>query len=416
MTGLGKLWLVGVALALAATSAAGQEWTRFRGPNGTGISGATTVPVQFSAADYNWRVPLPGAGHSSPVVWGSRVFITSAEEAAGKRHLLCLDAKSGKQLWVRTAEFTPYTRHKLNSFASSTPAVDAERVYAHWPSPDSVLVVAYDHAGNEAWRRDLGKFHGQHGGGSSPVLFEDLLIFRSDNDEGGPEGFIVALDRKTGRTRWQRPALGKNVSYSTPIVYQPAGGAPELILVSNAHGFQSFDPRTGALNWELPGVFKQRTVAGPVVANGLIFATAGNGAGDRQALAIRPGSRQPKAEPKVEYQVTRGVPYVPTPVVLGDRMFLWGDGGIVTCVRAATGEPVWMERVGGNFYGSPICVNGKLYAINTQGHLVVIEAADQFKLLAKIELGEPSHATPAVSGGVLYLRTEGHLISVGGKK
>jgi outer membrane protein assembly factor BamB len=391
-----------------------QEWTRFRGPNGTGISAATTIPTQFTETDYNWRVQLPGTGHSSPVLWGNRLFVTSAEETGGKRHLLCLNAADGRQLWVRSVTFTPHQRHRFNSFASSTPAVDADNVYTTWISPEAFLVLAYDHAGKELWKTDLGPYQVGHGGAASPVLVGDMLIVRSDNEDDAPS-FIVGLDRKTGAIRWKLPRTSKAGSYSTPILYEPKGGKPELIFTSNAHGFTSLDPATGEVNWELGGVFLQRCVGGPVAANGLLFATAGNGAGARQGVAIQPGSKGgPPA--KVAYQVPRGIPYVPTPLVIGDLMFLWGDGGVVTCVRAATGEQVWMERIGGNFFGSPVCAGGKIYAISAAGELVVIEASDQFKLVAKNTLGEPSHATPAIANGAMYLRTERHLISVGGKK
>jgi outer membrane protein assembly factor BamB len=152
-----------------------------------------------------------------------------------------------------------------------------------------------------------------------------------------------------------------------------------------------------------------------VLVGDLVFGTAGNGGGDRQAVAVHVGARGGEA-PKLAYQFTRGASYVPTPILVGERLYLWGDGGIVTCIRAGTGEVLWTERVGGNYFGSPICVSGKLYAMSARGELVVIDGGDQFKLLARSDLGEASHATPAVADGIMYLRTETHLLSVGGKK
>jgi outer membrane protein assembly factor BamB len=404
------------SVLLLASSVRAQEWTRFRGPNGTGISSATTVPVECTEANRNWKTDLPGTGHSSPVVWGDHVFVTSAEEDAGKRYLLCIRSTDGRVLWKHTYDFSKYPHHQFNSSASSTAAVDKDHVYISWCSPDGLTVYALTHDGKDVWSRDLGKWNGQHGGGCSPVVVDDLVVMRSDSDEMGPDSFITGLDAKTGAVRWKTPRTSKTASYSTPILYEPKGGAPQLIFTSNGHGITSIDPKTGSVNWEVGGLFQQRCVSGPVLVNGLLFGTAGDGGGRRQAVAIRPGAKGVNGGGEIAYQLTRVAPYVPTPIVLGDRMFLWGDSGIVTCVQAATGEVVWTERVGGNFFGSPVCVNGKIYALSAKGELVVVEASDQFKILGRSDLGEASHSTPAVAGGAMFVRTESHLISFGGKK
>ncbi len=404
-----------------------QEWTRFRGPNGTGISHATTVPVNFTQADFNWRVPLPGEGHSSPVIWGNRIFLTSAEESAGKWHLLCLSVADGRELWRRTYPFKPYPKNRLNSFASSTPAVDADAVYVMMVTPESFTVLAFDHNGKELWRRDLGTYTAGNGTGASLIVVGDVVIVPNDQEgddnppTGGkpPESSLIGLDRKTGAVRWKHKRTKNGAaSYATPMVYEPPGSAPEVIFLSTAHGITSLNPLTGELNWELTDLSKLRCVASPIMAKGLIIAITGVGAsGSRKGFAVRPGSKAQNLPPQIAYEIPRqSFSQVPTPIAIGDLIFFWGDGGIVNCLRAATGEPVWKERVGGTFYGSPVYVNGKLYAMNAQGELAVIEASEQFKLLAKIPLGEGSHATPAVSDGVMYLRTLSHLISVGGKK
>jgi outer membrane protein assembly factor BamB len=401
------------ALTLWALPAQAQEWTRFRGPNGTGISRATTVPTTVTPENTNWKTRLPGIGHSSPVIWGNRLFLTAVDNAAGKRFLVCVDTATGKILWQQAYDYAAYTHHKLHNAASGTPTVDQDAVYLTWMSPDYTLVAAVSHAGKELWRRDLGKHVSQHGGSASPILVDDLLIVRVENDDPGPGSFLVALDRRTGAPRWQTPRGSKVTSYSTPTLYQPKGGAPQLVVSSQADGVSAFDPKTGKLLWEMPGIFKQRCVAGPSVVGDIIFATSGNGAGERQGFAITPGSAT--SPPKIAYQIARGVPYVPTPIVLGEFMYFWADGGIVTCVKGATGETVWSERVGGNYYGSPICVNNKLYCLSAAGELVVVEAGPEFKLLGRTALGEATNSTPAVSGGVLYLRTESHVYSIGGK-
>jgi len=407
--------LFAVSPFILSTALWAQEWTRFRGPNGTGISKATTIPVRFTPAEYNWRVPLPGVGHSSPVIWGERLFLTSADEEKGKRYLLCLSAADGRRLWTRSYDFTAYSHHEFNTAASSTPVVDAERVYVVWTTHEQFTVLALDHNGKEVWKRDLGRFPTQHGGAASPILVGDILIVTMEPEDAS--GLLLGLDRKTGATRWQRPRSGGPAPYATPILYEPEDGPAEVIFVSTANGITGLDPMTGAVNWELSSLFNLRCVASPIQAGGLILVTAGQGGGARQAAAVQPGSKKAGTDARLAYKLPRGPSYIPTPIAVGDRVFFWGDSGIVMCVKASTGEQVWQERVGGgDYFGSPVCVDGKLYAMSAKGELAVIEASDRFKLLARNDLGEPSHATPAVSNGVMYLRTLSHLISVGGKK
>jgi len=406
--------ILGLSALVLSRSASAQEWTRFRGPNGTGMGAAASIPAQFSPAHYNWRVALPGEGHSSPVLWGKRIFVTSAEEEKNKRHLLCLNAADGKILWTRSYDYQPYRRHGFSSAANTTPATDARRVYVLWPTPDAFLVIALTHDGREVWRRDLGKVATQHGAGTSPVVYDGLLLFAAEPDGG--EGALFALDCETGKTRWKRDRASKDAPYSVPLIFRPRGGgaaAAQVVFTSTSHGVTGLDLKTGAVVWEVTDLFRARCVGSPILVGDLIFATAGNGGGDRQAVAVRPSAGGDKAE--VAYRMPRGASYVPTPIAVGEHIFLWGDGGIVTCVKAATGETVWQERVGGNYLGSPVCAGGKLWAMNTRGELVVIEAAGVFKLVARNDLGEPSHATPAIAGGVMYLRTRSHLISLGGK-
>lgn len=391
-----------------------QEWTRFRGPNGTGISKATGLPVTFTEKEFNWKVTLPGGGHSSPVLWGKKIFLTSGEEDKGKRHVLCLDAADGKTLWTKSYDFKTYHHHEFNTVASATPAVDAERVYTTWATHESFTVVALDHTGKELWKTELGAYETMHGGAASPVLVGDLVIVVKEPEDGN--GALVALDNKTGSIRWKRERLSKSAVYSTPILYQPKDGPEELIFTSTAHGFTSLNPKNGEVNWEIRDVFRVRCVASPVQVGDLLFGEAGNSSGERQAVVVRPGSAKNGAAASVVYQVGRGVSYVPTPIVVGKNLYLWGDSGIVTCIEGESGKQVYMERVGGNFFGSPVYADGKLWAMSTKGELVVIAASDKFEVLGRTDLGEMSHATPAIADGVLYLRTQSHLISVGGKK
>ncbi len=418
-----------VAAAFSLCPAHAQEWTRFRGPNGTGVVSAPGIPVQISEADFVWRVELPGEGMSSPVIWGGRLFVTSAEPEKGKRHLICLDSASGRTLWTRAFEFPKHGKHQFNSFASSTAAVDAEAVYSVWTTPQNAVVVAHDHNGKELWKRDLGAFNCNHAGGGSPIVVGNVVIVAKDTEqrlapEGvKPESFLIALDRRTGAVRWkkERTTSEQATSFATPLVLRPEGGAPEVVFSSQAHGLTSVNPETGAVNWELSDLFKMRPVGSPILANGLILQTSGQGDGSRRAVAVRPGNKARSVEPKFIYEVTRDSAYVPTPIAYNGRVYFYGDGGIITSTKAESGEVVWKERAPGTnakFFGSPVCVNGKLYAMTASGaasELVVIDTADEFRVLGRTPLGEASHSTPSVANGMMFLRTMSKLIAVGRK-
>jgi outer membrane protein assembly factor BamB len=229
------------------------------------------------------------------------------------------------------------------------------------------------------------------------------------------KSFLIAVDRKTGQTRWQTERRTTYAGYSTPCVYEGHGEGPQLIFTSTAHGIMSVDPGTGKVNWEYGQPFMDRTIGSPVLAPGLIF--AGHGAGIRasRCLAVRPGSPGQGRAPTLAYEVTKAIPLVPTPLVKDGRLFFWTDDGVVTCLKVASGEVVWRERVGGAYYGSPVYVDGRLYCASKTGEVVVLAAGDKFEVLARVALGEPSFATPAVADGVMYLRTRSQLFSLGGK-
>jgi len=387
-----------------------EEWSRFRGPSGAGISDATAVPVRWTEKDYNWKVKLPGVGHSSPVLWGKRIFLTCVDSKTAKRMILCLDIADGGIVWQQDYPSRIYRHHRDNSFASSTPAVDAEGVYVTWTTPNEVTLLALNHRGQEKWRRDLGPFRSMHGSGTSPIVFDDLVVLA--NDQRG-KAFLVALDRTTGLTRWQVERRSGLTPASTPCIYHPAGGAPELIFTSTAHGITSIDPTSGKTNWELEDVFLDRCVGSPVFAHGLIIASYGFGNRGTRLVAVRPGSKDRNIEPKLVYDITESVPLVPTPIAKNDLLFLWADNGHVTCVHVTTGKQIWREPVDGSFYGSPVCINDRLYCISKKGEVIALAASDKFQMLARVPLGELSYATPAVSEGVMYIRTYFHLMSIG---
>ncbi|MBM4038010.1 MAG: hypothetical protein FJ290_05800 [Planctomycetes bacterium] len=402
-----------LALAAAAETRAAEGWTRFRGPNGSGIAEAADLPVQWAEKDYKWRVKLPGVGHSSPVIWGDKLFLTSGDPKTARRFVLCLKTSDGSTLWQREYESKKHEMNESNSYGTSTPAVDGERVYAYWTTPDEVTLLALTHDGKDSWRRGFGPFASEHGGGTSPIVFEDLVIVSHDTES---KSSLFALNRTTGETVWEikRPKtdVENRASYSTPMVYQPEGGSPQVIFTSRAWGLTAVDPKAGKVAWELRDAFPARCVGSPILAGGLLIAACGT-TEPQQVTAVRPPSTN--AQAKIAYTVTKYAPYVPTPIAKDDLVFLWGDSGRLACIRAATGEQVWKQRLEEEFYGSPVRVGDRLYCISKKGEVFAIAAGDKYALLGRNPLGEASFATPAVAGRVMYLRTFSHLISIGGK-
>ena len=399
-----------IAILLYASQLSAQEWTRFRGPNGSGLSDAQNIPATWTEQDYNWKVELPAGGHSSPVLWGDKIFLTGADETTSKRMAFCLDT-SGKLLWQQPFDFAPHKKHALNSFATATPAVDDKHVYIVWSTPEEYTLLALNHAGKEVWRRNLGPYDSQHSCGSSPIVYENMVIL--GNDQDGPSS-LIALDRETGKTVWQVDRRSANVAYSTPVVHERTGEQPELIFNSGAHGITAVNPLSGETKWEVADLFDKRSVSSPVLAGGLIFGSCGSGGGGNYVVAVRPGGQQSKAE--FAYKIDKSAPYVPTPIAKDDLIFFWSDQGVVTCAYAATGDIRWRERVGGNYFGSPIYIGDRLYCISTEGEVAVLSASDNYQMVGRNPLGELSHSTPAVADGRLYLRTFTHLVSIGGEE
>jgi len=405
-----RILIISAALMFATTGQT-QEWTRFRGPNGTGISEAKTIPTRWTESDINWKIALPGTGHSSPVVWGDKVFVTSFEERSGRFLVICVGAKDGGVLWQKEYTLTPSSKHDFNSFASATPTVDAERVYLCRAEASRLTLFALDRAGNELWERDLGAFEMNHGSGASPILCGELVILA--NEQRG-DSFWIAVDARTGETRWSVPRTSAAGNYSTPCIFESAEGKPAIIFNSEAHGISALAPDTGEVLWEFAEAFDKRSVSSPVIADDLLIGSCGSGGGGNYVVAVRAGT--PDRQPERVYEIRRSAPYVPTSICIGDWLYLWSGGGIVSRVHAVTGEVAWQERTGGRFFGSPVCVNNRLFCVSTTGEVVVIGVSDQFEVLARNALNETTHSTPAVAGGRMYIHTAGHLISIGGNQ
>jgi outer membrane protein assembly factor BamB len=405
--------LAATLTALAADPAAGSPWPRFRGPNGTGIAGDKDIPVEWTDKEgVLWRVPIPGVGNSSPVVWGERVFVQSASTDGKQRFLLCLNAADGKTLWTQTVPGIRAHTHDRNTLASSTPATDGERVYALLWDGQNVWLHGYTVQGQPLWKHKVGGFVSQHGAGASPIVFQNKVLLNYDQD-GAAE--LLALNAKTGKPIWQAARRPYRASYSTPFILEKEGVAPELIMATTG-GITSYDLETGNEYWNFNVAFTGmplRMVASPIYTQGLIIANSGDGNGSRHTVAVKAAGKGDVSQTNLAWQETRTFPYVPTMLAYGDHIYGVNDRGLAICHVTATGQSMWNERLGGGFTASPVLIDGKIYAINEEGVVFVIRAAPTFTLLAKNSMGERVMASPAVADNRLYVRGQESLFCIG---
>lgn len=427
LTGVGAVSgavLLALGLAPFAAGQSAGDWPRFRGPNGSGVAaGPANTPARFTEKDYDWKIALPGLGHSSPAILGKKVFVTSGDGKSAQRFVLCIDLDTGKTLWQREYPSAPFKQNPQNSYASASPVVDAKHVYFSFTTPDSYKVYCLDHDGKDVWTYNMGPWQSQHGCGPSPIVFEDLVIV--GNDQDGETASLVAIDAKTGSQRWKLDRKPGSAAHSTPCLFQPAGGgAAQVIVASTASGLTAVDAKTGKVTWVVPDAVKKRSVAGTVTDGVVCVTTSGVGGADRDGVVVQPDPNNPAAAPKALYRLPTGAQYsyVPMPLIVGELMYLWADSGTVTCVKKLTGEKVWQQKLPApekgriEFFASPICAGDKLYNVSKAGEVICLRAGEKFELLGRSPLGELSYATPAVAGDRLVLRTQSHLICVGGKK
>ncbi len=399
-----------IATLLLPTILSAQEWSRFRGPNGAGVSPETTLPAQWTEQDYAWKTKLPGKGHSSPVLWGDKLFVT-ASDAQERRFTVCLNADDGKEVWRYELPGEKYKMHKRNSAATATPAADADHVYVLWATPSHYIILALDHAGKVAWQNDLGAYQSQHGMGVSPIVHDGLVIVANDQDG---KSSLLAFDAKTGAQRWQLPRKVSNATYATPCVYQPAGKESQIIFTNWKHGITAVDPKMGKVSWEVSTFnpeSKERSIVSPIVAGDLVIGTCGFTAGAKHFVAVGPESG------KIQeiWRNEKNVSHMATPIAIGDWIFSFTELGFVTCAELKTGKTLWQERLDGTFSASPVAAGERIYAVADDGQVFVVKAAAKFELVSRQALGAGSQATPAIARGRLFFRTHDHVIALGRK-
>jgi hypothetical protein len=397
------------------------NWPQFRGPD-QGRAPEANLPVSWSATEnVLWKTPLPGPGHSSPIIWGDRIFLTAFEPAStgmmasimsqlgsreGRLLVLALDKGTGRILWEREVPVDSMgTLHNTNAPASPTPVTDGERVYVYFGQKG---LMAFDFDGKLVWEKDLGPFPNEWGFASSPVLHGEKLILVSDSDS---EDFLLAVDRKTGEEIWRTSRNGTARAWPAPVIWNVDGR--DQIVVSGSGTVRGYDAENGREIWRVVGL-TQWVAPTPVVAHGLLYVVSG-GPGGSRGMAIRPGGRGDITETHVAWRYDRATPYIPSPVVLGDYFYMVRDGGVMTCLNARTGEEVWQERLParGDYYASLIAAQDKLYAVSEEGEVTVVAAGPTYRVLSSNSMGERTMATPAVSDGELFIRTDQTLFAIG---
>ncbi len=392
-------------------------WPFWRGPSGQGLVASTGYPDTWSDTEnVIWKVPVPGRGHSSPVVWGERLFLTTAAADGTSRSVLCFRRSDGKLLWERAVPEAPAEKlYPKNSYASSSATTDGKLVYAYFGNAG---VVAVDFDGKLVWHTSLGTVTLYHGPGGSPFLYKDTLILYQEQRLMGRDtvtdpGFMVALDTKTGKERW-RQTRAPRPGWGTPIVIR-AGNRDELI-VSSSRQIEAFDPATGTLLWFSTGNMAE-VIPMPVVGHGLVYAVSGRAG---PTFAVRPGGSGDVTATHVVWSTPKGSSFVPSPLLVGDYLYTVNDmAAIVTCHAAKTGEVIGQLRLGEakkeGFSASPVAVDGKIFFTNDDGETFVLNPAPDFKLLHVNRLNEPTLASPALVDGRWYIRTAGHLLAIGRK-
>jgi outer membrane protein assembly factor BamB len=462
-----------VGAVLAAQSPRAADWSRFRGPNGSGISPATAVPTEFGPGkNVQWRLELP-PGHSSPILLGNRIYLTAIR--AGSLLTIAIDRVTGKVLWEKGAP-TVETKvvDKRNNPASPSPAVEADGVYVFFPDYG---LIAYSAAGVERWKMPLGPFNNIYGMGASPVIVGNLLVLACDQSTGS---FVMAIDKRTGQVKWKTMRPEAKSGHATPIVWRAADGRDELIL-PGSFLLTAYDVETGARRWWVRGLsFEIKST--PVVSGDTLFINGygstendpgrkinvppadeiwktadadGNGVitkpefpkytanwwfdavdldvnkslskeeweyyraaldSENGMLAIRLGGKGDTTATAVKWKYQRSVPQLPSPLIFGDVLYMVNDGGIVTTLNPATGAMIKQGRLTGAlgaYYASPVAASGHIYFVSERGAVAVLPPGGDLVPLVVNDLAEDTYATPAFADGHIYVRTTQALYAFG---
>ena len=414
------------------------NWPRLRGENGSGVANSATIPPVWKDESFAWKTTLPGAGNGSPVVWGDRIFLLSAKPAESAKPAaaaekgtkkkkakkpatpqvwmpVCVSATDGSTLWSHEFSDGAFKGHKFNTAASSTPAVDSKRVVFTWGTAAKLTMVAFSHAGEKLWKKDLGPVNGGHGFGASPTLIGDLVVLNNDQEKGA--GNLLAVNAKTGELAWTVERRSQRISYSIPCLFK--SGDRELLMFTNwQHGFTAIDPKDGSVVAD-KSVFNtdtnERAISSPILAgNGIVIGTCGFTANPKHCVAMKLNG----TELEEIWRIERNVPHIPSPIVVGENAYLWDDAGIITCVKAATGEEFWkarLEGAEGSFFGSPVSDGKSIFCADESGNIHAIAVSTEgLKILGKNKIADECRTTPAIGKNVMFVRAGESLVAVNG--
>ena len=442
--------LAGIAVCLGVASVSASDWPTWRGPNGTGSTVEAALPVKWSATEnVAWKAPIAGLGVSSPIVSGGRVFVTSqlgsstrragnhprlvqgadaaaageralgqtgadrGQSADGKTWFLleAFDRATGKRLWEgRTEAVGPMPEvHDKHNMASPSPVSDGQMVYAWFATGQ---IAAFDMNGKRVWERHLGKeispFEVAWGHSSSPTIFEDSLLLLCDH---GPKAYLLAVDKRTGKEKWRADRGAGKMSYSTPLVVTGPNG-PEVI-VNSSDRVEGYNARTGEALWYF-GSTNRFPVPSPLFHDGIIYMSRGYRSSPY--MAVRPGGKGDISKSHVIWENTTGGPYISSLVHDNGLIYMATDVGAVTVVDAKDGSRVWQQRIDGVFSASPVAADGKIYFVSENGETIVVKSGRTPEVLARNSVGERQIASPAVSDGQIFIRTDDHVWAIGAKK
>ena len=421
------------------------NWPTFRGRGASGIADGQFPPATWDVVtgrNIRWKVEVPGLGHSCPIVWQQNILLTSATSGTGDHslrtgqygdidsvedgsehvwNLYCVDKITGETRWVRELQrgVPKVKRHLKSTHANPTPATDGQHIVV---SLGSEGLYCYDFDGNLIWRRDLGKLASgwfyddayEWGFGSSPIIYKHLVIQQCDV---GRDSFIAAYHIETGQQAW-RTGRTENPSWSTPTMY--VGEAGDELITAASNFVRGYDPLTGSERWRMARL-AEVTIPTPVVADGLVYVTSGY-RDLKPIYAIRPGGRgditledDQTSNPSIAWKLDRGGPYMPTPIAYRGHLYVCPNNGLLSCYDAATGERIWRKRLKNKhgYTASPVAADGKIYFVSESGEVTVVAAGSEFKLLARNEMNETCMATPAISDGMIFIRTQHHLYGIG---
>jgi outer membrane protein assembly factor BamB len=412
MTGFGRFSLTLTFYLLLFTfylHGSSEDWPQFRGPSGQGHSAEQRLPLEWSESkNILWKSPIAGRGWSSPVVAGGRVWITTAVQspAAVSLRVVAFDVESGREA-VNTEVFRFGHRNPANpknSHASPTPVIEGDRVYVHFGADGTAAIDAA--SGEVVWKARF-PYESQHGNGGSPVLYQDLLIFSCD---GHIEAFVVALDKRTGKVKWKTPRREPfDQAYTTPLVIRV--GDRDQVVSIGAYRAAAYDPQTGKEIWRVSYGSGFSNVPRPVYGHGLVYIATGFQ--QPTLMAVRTDGTGDVTRTHVAWTMTRSAPYTPSPLLVGDELYVINDMGIATCLDARSGEPLWQHRIGGNHSASPIFADGRIYFLSEEGVATVVAPGKVFHQLARNALDGATLASMAVSQGSMFIRSNTHVYRIG---